>query len=78
MFLNKAKFKKMMKEAYNRGGLKVGRIYDGLVLSSDTWISWTRDGDVPNWLKGAVMELTGENGFIWKYERSDDLSRYQY
>ena len=49
-----------MKEAYNRGGLKVGRIYDGLVLSSGTWISWTRDGDVPNWLKGAVMELTGE------------------
>lgn len=60
MFLNKTKFKKMMKEAYNRGGLKVGRIYDGLVLSSGTWISWTRDGDVPNWLKGAVMELTGE------------------
>ena len=60
MFLNKTKFKKMMKEAYNGGGLKVGRIYDGLVLSSGTWISWTRDEDVPNWLKGAVMELTGE------------------
>ena len=60
MFLNKTKFKKMMKEAYNGGGLRVGRIYDGLVLSSGTWISWTRDGDIPNWLKGAVMELTGE------------------
>ena len=49
-----------MKEAYNGGGLRVGRIYDGLVLSSSTWISWTREGDIPNWLKGAVMELTGE------------------
>lgn len=60
MFLNRTKFKKMMKEAYNGGGLRVGRIYDGLVLSSSTWISWTREGDIPNWLKGAVMELTGE------------------
>lgn len=50
----------MIKEAYNGGGLRVGRIYDGLVISSGTWISWTREGDVPNWLKAAVMELTGE------------------
>lgn len=60
MFLNKTKFKKMIKEAYNGGGLRVGRIYDGLVISNGTWISWTREGDIPNWLKAAVMELTGE------------------
>ena len=60
MFLNKTKFKKMMKEAYNGGGLRVGRIYDGLVISSGTWSSWPREGDIPNWLKAAVIELAGE------------------
>ena len=32
MFLNKTKFKKWIKDAYNRGGLTVGRIHDGLVI----------------------------------------------
>lgn len=79
MFLNKTKFKKMMKEAYNGGGLKVGRIYDGLVISSGTWISWTREGDIPNWLKGAVMELTGElpeEGDLFQASYSDGI-QYQ-
>lgn len=79
MFLNKTKFKKMMKEAYNGGGLRVGRIYDGLVISSGTWISWTREGDIPNWLKGAVMELTGElpeEGDLFQASYSDGI-QYQ-
>lgn len=79
MFLNKTKFKKMMKEAYNRGGLKVGRIYDGLVLSNVTWISWTREGDIPNWLKAAVIELAGElpeEGDLFQASYSDGI-QYQ-
>lgn len=79
MFLNKTKFKKMMKEAYNGGGLRVGRIYDGLVISSGTWISWTREGDVPNWLKAAVIELAGElpeEGDMFQVSYSDGM-QYQ-
>lgn len=79
MFLNKTKFKKMMKEAYNGGGLRVGRIYDGLVISSGTWISWTREGDIPNWLKAAVIELAGElpeEGDMFQVSFSDGM-QYQ-
>lgn len=79
MFLNKTKFKKMMKEAYNGGGLRVGRIYDGLVISNGTWISWTREGDVPNWLKAAVIELAGElpeEGDMFQISYSDGM-QYQ-
>lgn len=60
MFLNKTKFRKAMKEAYNGPGLKAGRIYGGLVLCSGTWILWVKEGAEPNWLKGALMELAGE------------------
>lgn len=60
MFLNKTRFKKMLKNAYNYGGLTVGRVYNGLVLSGNGWTVWTEEGYVPNWLKAAIMELTGE------------------
>lgn len=79
MFLNKTKFKKMMKEAYNGGGLRVGRIYDGLVISNGAWISWTREGDIPNWLKAAVIELAGElpeEGDMFQVSYSDGM-QYQ-
>ena len=60
MFLNKTRFKKMLKSAYNYGGLTVGRVYGGLVLSGNGWVTWTEEGYIPNWLKAAIMELTGE------------------
>lgn len=60
MFLNKTIFKKWIRNAYCHGGLTVGMIYGGLVLSAKGWITWTKDGAVPNWVKAAVMEHTGE------------------
>ena len=60
MFLNKTVFKKMIKSAFNGGGLTVGLVYDGLVLSNGYWVTYTEIGSVPNWVKAAVMEYAGE------------------
>lgn len=60
MFLNKTQFKKMIKYAFNNGGLIVGRVYEGLVLSSGYWVTWTHESYIPNWVKAAVMEYAGE------------------
>lgn len=60
MFLNKTRFKKWMKNAYQNEGLTAGMIYGGLVLSGAGWIAWTEKGYIPNWVKAAVIELVGE------------------
>ncbi len=60
MFLNKTMLKKMIKHSFRFEGLTVGRIYEGLVVAGGTWVTWTQDGYVPNWLKAAIMEFTGE------------------
>lgn len=60
MFLNKAMLKKQIKSSFKWEGLIVGRIYGGLVIAGGHWITWTEDGYIPNWLKAAVMEYTGE------------------
>lgn len=60
MFLNKTLLKKAIKSSFRWEGLTVGRIYGGLVVAGGTWVTWTEDGYVPNWLKAAVMEFTGE------------------
>ena len=60
MFLNKTMLKKMIKHSFRWEGLTVGCIYGGLVVAGGTWTTWTKDGYVPNWLKAAVMEFTGE------------------
>lgn len=60
MFLNKTMLKKLIKSSFKWEGLKVGRIYGGLVVTGGRWSIWTQDGYIPNWLKAAVMEYTGE------------------
>lgn len=76
MFLNKTMFKKMIKHAFNNGGLVVGRIYEGLVISSGYWVTWTHEGYIPNWVKAAVMEYTGELpklGTIFKAVKNEPI-----
>lgn len=76
MFLNKTRLKKWVKDAYNRSGLIVGRVYGGLVVSGGTWITWTMDGYVPNWAKAAVMEYTGElpkPGCVFKAKKDEPI-----
>ena len=72
MFLNKARFKKLVKSAFNTCGLTVGQIYGGLVISGNIWTTWTEEGYVPNWVKAAVMEYTGElpkQGCVFKAKK---------
>lgn len=79
MFLNKTLFKKWIKNAYNNGGLSVGMVYGGLVLSGKGWITWTEDEAVPNWVKAAVIEHAGElpaHGHIFKAQK-DELTQYE-
>lgn len=76
MFLNKTRFKKWVKEAFQRGGLVVGKIYDGLVIAGNNWVVWTREGDEPNWVKAAVMEYTGElplSGHMFRAKNEEPL-----
>lgn len=60
MFLNKTLLKKTIKHSFRWEGLTVGRICGGFVVAGGTWVTWTEDGYIPNWLKAAVMEFTGE------------------
>lgn len=79
MFLNKTMFKKWIKHAYSYQGLVVGRIYGGLVVSGANWVSWTRDGYVPNWLKAAIIEYAGElpkEGTAFRAKK-DEVPQYE-
>lgn len=76
MFLNKTQLKKNIKNAVRNGGLVVGSVYDGLVLSSGYWIVWTEESCVQNWLKAAVVEYTGglpDKEIIFKAMRNEPL-----
>lgn len=76
MFLNRTAFKKMIKAAFNSGGLVAGVVYDGLVLSNGYWVTYTETGSVPNWVKAAVMEYTGElpkAGTIFKAAKNEPI-----
>lgn len=75
MFLNKSIFKKWLKAAYNGSGLKVGMVYDGLVVSGSSWVSWTKRETIPNWFKAALIELTGElpqEGEMMEFKKGDN------
>lgn len=46
------------------------------MVAGGTWITWTKDGYVPNWLKAAVMEFTGElpqQGCAFKAKKDEPL-----
>lgn len=76
MFLNKTMLKKMIKSSFKWEGLVVGRIYDGLVVAGGTWVTWTEDGYIPNWLKAAVMEYKGElpkQGCVFKAKKDEPI-----
>lgn len=79
MFLNKTMFKRWIKDAFRHNGLVVGRIYGGLVISGGAWVTWTQEGYVPNWLKAAIMEHTGElpnEGEVFKAKK-DEVQQYE-
>lgn len=71
MFLNKSVFKKLIKSAYKFGDLRVGRIYDGLVVVGAAWSVWMDEEYVPNWIKAALIEIIGTLPF------EDELIHYK-
>ena len=76
MFLNKTKVKQLIKSYFRWEELTVGRIYDGLVVAGGRWITWTEDGYIPNWIKAAVMEYTGElpkQGCVFKAKKDEPI-----
>lgn len=76
MFLNKTKLKQLIKSSFRWEGLTVGRIYGGLVVAGGRWITWTEDGYIPNWIKAAVMEYTGElpkQGCVFKAKKDEPI-----
>lgn len=77
MFVNKTRFRKLVKEAFNSGyGLIVGKVYGGLVVCGGTWTTWTEEGYVPNWVKAAVMEHTGElpkEGHVFRAKKDEPI-----
>lgn len=60
MFLHMPTLKKWMKQSWNAGNLIVGNLYDGLIIECGIFHVWLDAAAVPNKVKGAIMELTGE------------------
>lgn len=60
MFIKTAGFKKMIKEAYTREGLRVINNGDTYTLASGWWAMEIEAGFFPKKEKAAVIELTGE------------------
>ena len=60
MFLHMPTWKKIIKQAFNAERLVVGNRDGFLFVKTDHTSVWFPDFEVPNKVKGAVMELTGE------------------
>lgn len=60
MFIHMPTFKKLMKQAFSAGRLTVGNSNGGLFVECGTFIVWLETSTIPNKVKGAIMELTGE------------------
>lgn len=60
MFLHMPTLKKLMKSAFNHGNLTVGMTDEGLFVEGGSFVAWFDWNFIPNKVKGAIMELTGE------------------
>ncbi len=60
MFISTAGFKKLVKLAYNTGGLTVGATDEEYLFQGNTWVMRIGKDCLPNKEKAAVVELVGE------------------
>lgn len=60
MFIKSAGFKRLIKEAYNNGGLKIENDGHGINICGAYWRMWIRKGYIPKKELAAIIELTGE------------------
>lgn len=74
MFLNKAVFKRLLKESYNSNILRIGSANGGLVILGSHWKIWSREAVMPNWFKAVLIELIGEfpeEGTLLQYGKGE-------
>lgn len=58
MFISPGNLKKQLKKSYT-GGVHIGSIFDGLVISQGHFIVWIQYDKVPNEIKAIVAEFLG-------------------
>lgn len=80
MFLNPGKLKKRINEAYKYSGLIVGQVYDGIVLTDGHWGVWFQGNQIPNKVKGALVELIGDlphEGELLRFKKGNDAAQQE-
>lgn len=60
MFIKSAGFKRLINEAYNNNGLRIGDDGNGIYICGGYWTIWVRKGYIPKKELAAIIELTGE------------------
>ena len=60
MFIKSAGFKRLINEAYNNNGLRIGDDGNGIYICGGYWRIWVRKGYIPKKELAAIIELTGE------------------
>lgn len=84
MFLKTKPLKKLMKDAYNGGGLFIGQYHDHYVLEGPWWAAWIRPKFTTKEIRAAMIELGGEipkpgTGYkCWKKEVPQYELTYNY
>lgn len=60
MFFSTSVLIKLLKNSYKNNDLRIGNLSGGLVIATSRWLAWIDNNNVPNKIKAAVIELTGE------------------
>ena len=60
MFIKSAGFKRLIKEAYSGGVLRIGNDGNGIYICGAYWAMWIKKGCIPKKELAAIIELTGE------------------
>ena len=80
MFLHTPTFKKLIKASYKNGGITVGRLDSrSLFVAGNYWITWFDYTSIPNRIRAAIIEYTGELpevGEIFK-AKVDEPNQYE-
>lgn len=79
MFISTAGFKKLIKEAYNGPGLRMGHTGDTIIICGDYWIMEVLKDKIPKKELAAIIELTGEmpTEKIWFLSRPKEKNQYE-
>ena len=59
MFISAAGFKKLVKEAYRNGSLRLGNNGYGILIAGSYWAMCVDEAELPKKAKAAIIELTG-------------------